>query len=67
MKTTLILCTALTLSACSSVSIKDGEQDAIVGNDRTQGGCHVAVDKHFQGTVTYKSTRCSVVIESDST
>ncbi|WP_153448491.1 hypothetical protein [Vibrio algicola] len=62
MKAALILCAALTLSACSSVTITDGEQDAIIGSDRTQDGCHVKVSDDFKGNVTYHSKRCDVTI-----
>ncbi|MFV0576053.1 MAG: hypothetical protein ACK5NC_11665 [Vibrio sp.] len=56
------VCCVLLLSACSSVVITDGTQDAVVGNDRQQKGCGVKVDKNFTGVVAYKSPQCEVTI-----
>lgn len=64
-KLLIALCGALALSACSTVVITDGEQDAIVGDGRTKDQCGVKVNENFSGTLTYHSERCDVKIESE--
>lgn len=58
----LLIPFVLMLTACSSVTIKDGSQDMLIGTDRVQEGCAVKVDNNFKGNVTYHSKHCDVTI-----